>query len=233
MDIHVTSPLANNGKRHKNHSRASKKRTVIPSWLTISRTTPQHGIDSKQDRSGHKRSELNLPARGRLRTHRLPVILMLLVSSIVIVSSILIIDNNSANSVTGKSFTSLKGSRQVSVKPVSNGHLSVSRLNGGLASNSCTARARGTEVLSVTKDESLMSQWNDYANSGIGWTGGDSVHGYSIGHGSTLWTFADSFLGPINSKPRTGYAINTYYHLRAMTALGFNYKEKVTLYGSG
>jgi hypothetical protein len=36
-----------------------------------------------------------------------------------------------------------------------------------------------------------------------------------------------------SAKPRTGYAINTYYHLRAMTALGFNYREKVSLYGSG
>ncbi len=200
MDTHITSPLANNGKGNKNHRKASKKQTIIPSWLAARRTTLQHEINSEQSRRGHRRSKLNISTQGRLRMLRLPIILVLLVVSIVIVSSILIIDNNSANSVTGKSYTALKKGGQASVTPAGNDSSSVSTPNGGLASNSCTIRSRGTEVLSVTKDNSLMSQWNDYANSGIGWTGGDSVHGYSIGHGSTLWTFADSFLGPINSN---------------------------------
>ena len=154
---------------------------------------PGSGKSGGDNKSGrHKR-------RSGIRRFQLPAALALLASSIVTASSIVIVDNSSANSATGKSFTVLKEGRLAGAGP-SGGGANKYGANGASPSSSCTARARGTKVLSIAKDDPLMTQWNNYASTGSGWTGGDSVHAYSAGHGSTLWTFADSFLGPINSN---------------------------------
>lgn len=67
----------------------------------------------------------------------------------------------------------------------------------GLERLPCPARAAATAVVHVRQDTALDRGWTAYGNTGAGWTGGDSVHAYGDGAGAVLWTFADSFLGPL------------------------------------
>ncbi|EQD36930.1 hypothetical protein B1B_16328, partial [mine drainage metagenome] len=76
---------------------------------------------------------------------------------------------------------------------------------GRSTSNACLAKAKSTEVLAVSKDTTLSSQWTSYAQTGTGWTGGDSVHAYRLSSSSILWSFADSFLGPVNTDGTRPY----------------------------
>lgn len=62
----------------------------------------------------------------------------------------------------------------------------------------------------MTKDRSLDRSWQVYGNSGRGWTGGDSVHAYRLGPDRVLWSFADSFLGPL--EPNGSRAGGPIYH---------------------
>jgi len=61
----------------------------------------------------------------------------------------------------------------------------------------CSQRIKRASVLTVSKDTSLDREWAAYGDSGRGWNGGDSVHAYKLGGGRILWTFADSFVGPL------------------------------------
>ncbi len=149
---------------------------------------------------GGGRGKQRRKIKSRRRSFQLPVVLVLIAMCIIVVSSILVADNDPASSVTGKSSVVSHRSKFAGTKSTSGGHAVIYGLNGNSSSSLCTAKARSIKVLSVTKDNSLMTQWNNYADSGVGWTGGDSVHAYSIGNGSILWSFADSFLGPINSN---------------------------------
>jgi hypothetical protein len=58
----------------------------------------------------------------------------------------------------------------------------------------CQASARGATVSSVEPDHALDDLWSNYLSSGKGWTGGDSVYTYTLPDGSTLYTYADSFI---------------------------------------
>ncbi|MCL4434372.1 MAG: hypothetical protein M1399_06335 [Actinobacteria bacterium] len=80
-------------------------------------------------------------------------------------------------------------------------------------SKSCINNVKSTKVLAVQKDNALASQWSSYANTGVGWTGGDSVHAYSLPSGSILWTFADSFLGPVRSNGSRPYSAPLVHNL--------------------
>jgi hypothetical protein len=61
----------------------------------------------------------------------------------------------------------------------------------------CSRRIERASVLTVSRDTSLDREWAAYADSGQGWNGGDSVHAYKLEGGRILWTFADSFVGPL------------------------------------
>lgn len=79
----------------------------------------------------------------------------------------------------------------------SSGPSSASSSPSAEAAASCARRAADTTVTGVTRDSSLDDAWTAYGDSDQGWAAGDSVHGYALGSGTTLWTFADTFLGPI------------------------------------
>jgi len=83
-----------------------------------------------------------------------------------------------------------------SARSTASGALVAAGSQGGRGS--CAERARSTTVTAVSQDSALDDAWTSYGNSGQGWVAGDSVHAYRIGRGTTLWTFADTFLGPIN-----------------------------------
>lgn len=61
-------------------------------------------------------------------------------------------------------------------------------------SPSCQASARGAALTSFSPDTALDHRWASYLDSGKGWTGGDSVYTYPLPDGSTLYTYADSFI---------------------------------------
>ncbi len=53
----------------------------------------------------------------------------------------------------------------------------------------------------------LETALTDYANSGSGWTGGDSTWSTSLPDGRELFAFSDSFLGPITPPTRPSDAV--------------------------
>jgi len=48
-------------------------------------------------------------------------------------------------------------------------------------------------------DAARTAQFTDYADSGVGWTGGDSTYSVPLRDGSLAWIFSDTFLGPVES----------------------------------
>lgn len=71
-----------------------------------------------------------------------------------------------------------------------------------LASLPCAERVREATVTAVRPDGALDAAWSGYGDHGSGWIAGDSVHAYRLEGNRVLWTFADSFLGPL---PRSGH----------------------------
>lgn len=52
----------------------------------------------------------------------------------------------------------------------------------------------------------LTRLFNDYGNTGVGWTGADSTYSTVLPDGRKLWIFSDTFLGPVDidlSRPTT------------------------------
>ncbi len=70
----------------------------------------------------------------------------------------------------------------------------------GRSYRSCERAASRVKVTGVRKATSIEGEWTAYADSGTGWTGGDSVHAYTLPAGGILWAFADSFLPPLNAS---------------------------------
>ncbi|AYY13721.1 DUF4185 domain-containing protein [Actinobacteria bacterium YIM 96077] len=70
-----------------------------------------------------------------------------------------------------------------------------------------TPRERSTDTCSLTDaditatsnvDHGRTQLFNDYADSGVGWTGADSTYSVPLKDGSLAWIFSDTFLGPVN-----------------------------------
>ncbi len=93
--------------------------------------------------------------------------------------------------------TSLLGAGLASCSNSTGGSPTGASGSSTLAGASCRRRVADTTVTHVTKDTALDNAWTAYGDSNQGWAAGDSVHGYRLGSGTTLWTFADTFLGPI------------------------------------
>lgn len=96
----------------------------------------------------------------------------------------------------------------------------------GLERLPCSVRAAATTVIKVAQDTALDRAWSAYADTDEGWTGGDSVHVYPLGDDSLLWTFADSFLGPIGPGG-TRSSTAPLYHSLFVTQNGDDFQTVV------
>jgi hypothetical protein len=81
-------------------------------------------------------------------------------------------------------------------------------------------------VTPVLEDASLANDLNygftDYAQSGTtGWTGGDGVYVSLLEDDRLLWTFSDTFLGPVTgtSRPRSARLLNNAFVLQGAEGL--------------
>jgi hypothetical protein len=84
---------------------------------------------------------------------------------------------------------------------------------GGLDQLPCSTRVSQTAIVAVRKATAFDDTWTTYGNSAAGWTGGDSVHAYALGPDQVLWTYADSFLGPIGPHGTRSPAAPLYHNI--------------------
>lgn len=84
---------------------------------------------------------------------------------------------------------------------------------GKLAGEACPTRAADTIVVRVAKDRTLDGTWATYGDGGAEWNGGDSVHAYALGPKELLWTFADSFVGPVTRRGTRNPNAALYHNL--------------------
>lgn len=60
----------------------------------------------------------------------------------------------------------------------------------------------------------LTELFTDYADTGTGWTGGDSTYSIPLRDGRNVWVFSDTFLGPVNddgTRPESAPFINNSF----------------------
>jgi len=57
-------------------------------------------------------------------------------------------------------------------------------------------------IASVVSNSSLDSVFQNYGNSGNGWTGGDGTYSVQLPNGTILWIFSDTFLGKVANGTR-------------------------------
>jgi hypothetical protein len=67
------------------------------------------------------------------------------------------------------------------------------------AQRSCAERASEATIGPVKADSKLDSLWTGYMSTNKGWTGGDSVFAYDIPSLGRLWTFADAYVGGLET----------------------------------
>ncbi len=94
---------------------------------------------------------------------------------------------------------------------------------GGLAALPCGERVRDATVTAVVPDRSLDAAWAAYGDHGDGWVAGDSVHAYRLPGGQVLWTFADSFLGPLPPSGHLGPS-TPFVHSTAVVQDGSSFR---------
>ena len=66
----------------------------------------------------------------------------------------------------------------------------------------------------ATPATGLTELFNDYADTGAGWTGGDSTYSIPLRDGRNVWVFSDTFLGPVNAdgtRPESAPFINNSF----------------------
>ena len=81
------------------------------------------------------------------------------------------------------------------------------------ANASCSlGQAEVTSSSAVREDFTTL--FNDYSDSGVGWTGGDSTYSVELDDGRQVWVFSDTFLGPVNedqSRPESTPFLNNSF----------------------
>jgi hypothetical protein len=85
------------------------------------------------------------------------------------------------------------------------------------AASPAAAAASAPHVLSATPNAALNTLFNQYGNTGAGWTGADSTYSTVLPGGRQLWIFSDTFLGPVNpdlSRPTTVPFLRNSYVVR-------------------
>lgn len=78
-------------------------------------------------------------------------------------------------------------------------------------------KKRSPRVLSATPNVELTEAFTKYGDSGAGWTGADGAYSAALPGGIQLWSYSDTFLGPVNpdgSRPRTTPFLNNSFVLR-------------------
>jgi hypothetical protein len=95
------------------------------------------------------------------------------------------------------------------------------------AARPAAAAAPTPQVLSATSNAALNQLFNQYGNTGAGWTGGDSTYSTLLPGGRRLWIFSDTFLGPVRpdlTRPTTTPLLRNSYVVqdgnRLTTVLG-------------
>lgn len=74
-----------------------------------------------------------------------------------------------------------------------------------------------TAVAQRSSPNTLTAQFSAYGNSGAGWTGADSTYSTPLPDRRQLFTFSDTFLGPVSpdgTRPRTAPLINNAFVVR-------------------
>ena len=69
-------------------------------------------------------------------------------------------------------------------------------------------------VTGAAPDTALDTLFNNYSDSGVGWTGADSTYSVRLPDGRIVWIFSDTFLGPVNadgSRPTTAPFLNNSF----------------------
>lgn len=89
----------------------------------------------------------------------------------------------------------------------------------GAAAPASASRRTPPRVLSATPNAALTEHFDRYGDSGVGWTGADGAYSATlpVGTGIGLWSYSDTFLGPVNqdgSRPRTTPFLNNSFVLR-------------------
>lgn len=68
----------------------------------------------------------------------------------------------------------------------------------------------------------LTSLFDDYSDSGVGWTGADSTYSVALPDGRVVWIFSDTFLGPVDAdggRPRDTPFLNNSFVVQRGTRL--------------
>lgn len=84
------------------------------------------------------------------------------------------------------------------------------------------ATVRTTWSADAEPDAAPQDLFNDYSDTGKGWTGADSTYSVKLPGGRTAWIFSDTFLGPVNpdgSRPTTTPFVNNSFMIQRGSSL--------------
>ncbi|WP_277049863.1 DUF4185 domain-containing protein [Ruania albidiflava] len=106
--------------------------------------------------------------------------------------------------------------------------LALTALPGTSAPAGATPPERSCELVdaqiasAATPAADLTELFTDYADTGAGWTGGDSTYSIPLRDGRDVWVFSDTFLGPVNAdgtRPESAPFINNSFVVQEGTEL--------------
>lgn len=84
------------------------------------------------------------------------------------------------------------------------------------------AAPRAPAPLGAGPYQPLTRLFDDYSDSGVGWTGADSTYSVALPDGRVVWIFSDTFLGPVDAdggRPRDTPFLNNSFVVQTGTTL--------------